>query len=537
MTPPSGDTPRSKTPRPGSLDRTLGFGQITASGVGIIIGAGIYVLLGAATAEAGAGVWISFLVAGVLSGLTALSYAELASMYPNAGAEYDYTRRVAPEWVAFLIGWVMIVGLIIAAAAVSLGFASYLRYFVDVPSRVGAWILLGVVTAVALAGIEQSARLTVALSAVQVTGLLAIVVIGLPHLGEVSLMDDVSATGVVSASALVFFAFVGFDEVITLAEETTNPAKTVPRALLTALAVSTVLYVGVAIAGVSVLGPTALGTSEQPLADVMAEAIGARSANVVAVVAVLATTNTTLLAITASSRLQYGMADTGALPAAFGRLSRRRTPRTAVLISAVVAAGFAGFGDLSLVASITDFSVYVVFVAVNVAVILLRFWQPKRRRPFAIRGSIAGVPLSPVLALATIAVLVPSLEPAAIALGSAVMAVGVAFYAVIGWLRPAERETAPRPEDSMTPRTRISRDEAGQTAERLRIDFAAVEFDLDQFHRGMVVELQHGTADPDTNITNDDLLTTGKIALAHLNEIPDYYTRLAAMEAEAHGQT
>ena len=532
-----GDESRAEESTPAGLDRTLGFGEITASGVGIIIGAGIYVLLGAATAEAGAGVWISFLVAGALSGLTALSYAELASMYPNAGAEYDYTRRVAPTWVAFLIGWVMIVGLIIAAAAVSLGFANYVRYFIDIPALVGAWILLGAVTAVALAGIEQSARVTVALSAVQVAGLLAIVVIGVPHVGDVSLIEDVSATGVVTASALVFFAFVGFDEVITLAEETTNPARTVPRALLTALAVSTALYVGVAIAGVSVLGPAALGASEQPLADVMGEAIGPRSATVVAVVALMATTNTTLLAITASSRLQYGMADTGALPPAFGRLNRRRTPWVAVLVAAVVAAGFVGFGDLSLVAGVTDFSVYVVFVAVNVAVILLRFWQPKRRRPFAIRGTIASVPITPLLALVTIAILIPSLEPAAIALGSAVMAVGVAFYAVTSRFRPTEPVPALQPEDSMIPRMHIDRDEAARTAERLRIDFAAVEFDLDQFQQGMTVELQHGTADPDTNITNDDLLTTGKIALAHLNEIPDYYTRLAAMEAEARNQT
>ena len=117
------------------LRRELGLVQVTASGIGIIIGAGIYVLLGAATQEAGASVWIAFAVAGVLSALTALSYCELASMYPAAGAEFDYTRRVAPPWVAFLVGWVMIVGLIVAGGAVSLGFARYLRYFIDVPEE------------------------------------------------------------------------------------------------------------------------------------------------------------------------------------------------------------------------------------------------------------------------------------------------------------------------------------------------------------------------------------------------------------------
>lgn len=515
------------------LVRTLGFGQVTASGVGIIIGAGIYVLLGAATAEAGAGVWIAFLVAGALSALTALSYAELASMYPNAGAEYDYTRRVAPAWMAFTIGWVMILGLVIAAAAVSLGFASYLRFFFDVPQRIGAWLLLGLVAAIALSGIEQSARLTVALSTVQVAGLLAIVAIGTPHIGDENLLAGASTAGVVTAAALVFFAFVGFDEVITLAEETTNPSRTVPRALLAALGISTVLYVGVAIAGISVLGPAALASSEQPLADVMGAAIGSRSADVVAVVAMMATTNTTLLAVTASSRLQYGMADTGALPASFGRINRRRAPWVAVLLAVIVAAGFVSIGDLSLVASVTDFSVYLVFIAVNVTVILLRFWQPKRRRPFAIKGAIGKVPFAPVLALITIAVLVPSLEPTAIMLGAAVTVSGAVLYFMQQRFRPLSTQVAPTQGGPMTPRTSIAASEAAEVADILRVDFAAVDFDFDQFHRGMRVELQHGTGDPDTNITNDDLVTTGKIALAHLNEIPDYYTRLAAMEAAA----
>ncbi|MBT5754600.1 MAG: amino acid permease [Acidimicrobiaceae bacterium] len=366
------------------MKRTLGLGQITASGVGIIIGAGIYVLLGAATAEAGSAVWIAFLVAGLLSALTALSYSELASMFPNAGAEYDYTRRVAPKWLAFVVGWVMIAGLVVAAAAVALGFASYLRYFVDIPVRVGAWILLAVVTSVALTGIEQSARLTVTLSLIQVGGLIAIVAIGVPHVGDHDLTAGSSTAGVVTAAALVFFAFVGFDEVITLAEETTDPARTVPRALLLALGLSTVLYIGVAISAISVLGPKALGSSEQPLADVVGEAIGPVSAAVVAVVAVVAmvaTTNTSLLAVTAASRLQYGMADTGALPALFGRLNGRRAPGVAIVVTAAVAAVFVILGDLALVASVTDFSVYVVFIAVNLTVILLRLWQPNGDDP------------------------------------------------------------------------------------------------------------------------------------------------------------
>ncbi len=107
--------PESPGKTPG-LHRSLGLGEVTASGVGIIIGAGIYVLLGAATAHAGATVWLAFVLAAVLSALTGLSYAELASMYPSAAAEYEYTRQALPEWIAFVVGWVMVAGLVVAAA-------------------------------------------------------------------------------------------------------------------------------------------------------------------------------------------------------------------------------------------------------------------------------------------------------------------------------------------------------------------------------------------------------------------------------------
>src|SRR5262245_55401171 len=114
-----------------SLRRALGLLEVTASGVGIIIGAGIYVLLGAATAQAGSMVWLAFVLAGLLSAMTALSYAELASMFPSAAAEYEYTRRAFPEWIAFVVGWAMAAGLVVAAATVSLGFARYLGHFID----------------------------------------------------------------------------------------------------------------------------------------------------------------------------------------------------------------------------------------------------------------------------------------------------------------------------------------------------------------------------------------------------------------------
>src|SRR5881397_1321653 len=159
--------PRHRDDRLGSttsLRRVLGLVDVTAGGVGIIIGAGIYVLLGAATAEAGPLVWAAFLGAAVLSALTGLSYAELSSMFPSAAGEYEYTRHAMPEWLAFVVGWTMIVGLVVAAATVSIGFGRYVGYFVDIDVRVASLALLVVVSLVAMVGIKQSARLTVGLS-------------------------------------------------------------------------------------------------------------------------------------------------------------------------------------------------------------------------------------------------------------------------------------------------------------------------------------------------------------------------------------
>src|SRR6185436_4807251 len=194
---------------PVGLRRVLGLVEVTAGGVGIIIGAGIYVLLGAATAHAGPLVWVAFLIAAGLSALTGLSYAELSSMFPSAAGEYEYTRQAWPEWVAFVVGWTMIMGLLVAAATVSLGFGRYAGHFVDVDSRAAALALLLAVSVIATLGIKQSARLTLILSAVQVGGLVLVVAIGAPHVGDVELFSGPGAAGVLGAAALVFFAFIG----------------------------------------------------------------------------------------------------------------------------------------------------------------------------------------------------------------------------------------------------------------------------------------------------------------------------------------
>jgi basic amino acid/polyamine antiporter, APA family len=370
-----------------------------------------------------------------------LSYAALASMFPNAGAEYDYTRRVFPERWAFLVGWTMVVGLMVATAAIAIGFAHYLQYFLDVPLVAAAVALVAFNTAVALTGIRRSARLTLGLSAVQVAGLVFVVVVGAPHVGGGSVLSDATLRGVFGGAALVFFAFIGFDEVITLAEETRDPTRTIPRALFAALGISTLLYVAVAVAAVSVIGASALADSTRPLADVMAHALGRRAEGAVAAIAVVTTVNTSLLALTAASRLTYGMAASGALPAAVARVSPRTgAPFVAVLAAACGAIAFALAGDLTFIASVTDFAVYVVFLAVNAAVIILRRRAPDAARPFRTPGAVGGIPILPVAGSIAALAMVPQLATSSLVLGGALLLAGLLAQRVLDRNGP----TAPR---------------------------------------------------------------------------------------------
>lgn len=292
---------------PVELRRSLSVWQVTATGIGIVIGAGIYVLVGPATQDAGNAVWLSFVVAGVLSALTGLSYAELAGMFPSAGAEYSFAKAAFNEVTGFLVGWLMIAANIIAAGAVSIGFAHYVGHFSSVDERLVAIALIALLTGVVVVGIQRSIWFSVALAFVQIGGLILVTSAGAPHIGDRDLLAGASVSGVLGGAALIFFAFIGFDEIVTLSEETRDPARVIPRALLLSLAICSGLYVLVAITAVSVVGADAIAGSDTPLTVVIAHNWGSSAGDIVAGIAIASTTNTTLLMLTAASRLLFRM--------------------------------------------------------------------------------------------------------------------------------------------------------------------------------------------------------------------------------------
>lgn len=422
--------------RPATLRRTLSLWQVTIAGVGIVIGAGIYVLIGEATRSAGSLVWLSFILAAVLGGLTGMSYAELAGLFPSAGAEYEFARRSFNQFWGFLTGWVMIAGNIAGAGAVPLGFAQYLQNFVDVDTRVAACGLLAFLTLVVLSGTSRSIWLTTVLVCLQIGGLLLVIAVGAEHVGERSLVDG-TAAGVLGGAALAFFAFIGFDEVVTLSDETRDPSRTIPRALLLALGISTVLYVAVGVAAVSVIDWRDIAASDRPLALVMSHDWGSRAGAIVSWIALASTMNTTLLLLTAASRLLYDMGSKGALPSFLGRVSATtHAPIWAAIVPAVLASGFAISGRLGLVAAVTNFAVYAVFLVVNLAVLRLRRSMPDAPRPFRVRPSIGGWPLLPILAIGVTLLMAAFLEAAAWGIGGGLVALGCVVWAGRRLTRP-----------------------------------------------------------------------------------------------------
>jgi APA family basic amino acid/polyamine antiporter len=402
--------------------------------VGIILGAGIYALVGEAAERAGNAFWISFLIAALMAALTGLSYAELASVYPKAGADYEYTRRALGRRPATIVGTVIIAGNLIAAGAVSLGFGAYFSTLADSGSTIPALLALAVAGAIAIYGIRESLWTSIILTFVEFSGLVLVIAIGVPHFGDVDLLDtNAGVTGILSASALIMFAFIGFEQIATLAEETQHANKVVPRALLLSIGVTTALYVLVAVAAVSVLGAQTLGAADAPLAEVASDVLGNRASDVLALIALFATFNTILLLLVAASRLVYGMAGSGSLPQALSFVQPKfRTPVRAILACWLVASGFALIGDIALVAEAANFAILIGFMAVSISLIVLRFGQPELPRPFRVPLHIGRLPLTPLAALASIWFMIANLQVEAILIGLGLVVIGVGAAAVFG---------------------------------------------------------------------------------------------------------
>ncbi len=407
------------------LRRALTFWQATMFGIGLILGAGIYVVIGRTAAYAGDAVWLSVLVAGLVAFLTGLSYAELAGMYPRASSSYFYVRRAMPgrEDLAFLVGWMIFFEAASGAATAAVGFA---KYFLElVPQLRGAGGVGVTITSVALIaimslvnwwGIRESSALNVAFTLVELSGLVMVVVAGFA-LGTAApnyaSLPPGGVLDILRGAALIFFAYVGFELMATTSEETVEARVVMPRAILAALGVCGVIYLLVALAVVRLIPGDELAAAEAPLAAAVERAVGTGGWYLLATIALFATSNTVLGFLVSSSRMAYGMSADGMLHRALSAVHpKRRTPHNAVALAGgvaafeIVAASLSGGAVIDVVAKSSNLGCLIAFIFVNASVVLLRLRRPQAERPFKIPVSVAGVPVAPVLANALCALVI-----------------------------------------------------------------------------------------------------------------------------------
>ncbi|MFZ5560210.1 MAG: APC family permease [Pseudomonadota bacterium] len=419
------------------LRRSLGPIQLVFYGVGTIVGAGIYSVLGAAAGLAGPGVWVSLVLAGLAAFITALSYAELIALYPQAGAEYHFLKRAFPQqpFPRFFAGYLVAINAAATSATVALAFGGYLRVFLEIPAALTAFVLLSLCTLVNIAGIRESTWASIALICVEVAGLLLLVAAGFWHtdvMAAVALPAAADGSAIFAATALIFFIFIGFEDVANLAEEAKDAQRDVPRALLLSVGITTAIYLLVAWVALALAPPPLLAQSESPLTTA-ASGLAPWIGKTLAVTALFATASTALIALISISRLLFGMARDGALPAVLARLTpRRRTPWVAALALYGAACALLPLGEVRVVASVSALGVLTVFAGIQVALITLRFTRPELPRKFRVPGAVGRLPLLPVLGIIATLALLTQFEPRVYLVGGIAVAIGLLLHKLAG---------------------------------------------------------------------------------------------------------
>jgi APA family basic amino acid/polyamine antiporter len=384
------------------LKRTLGVAECIFFGVGSILGAGIYTLIGKVAGVAGNMVWLSFLIASVTALFTAFSYAELSASIPKAGAEYAYAKRALGKKMGVFLGFVISINGIVSGSTVAIGFAGYLQELVSINLLIAALGLIVLIFLVNVSGIRESSTVNIIFTLIEAGGLLFVIYAALPDIGNANLTElpPDGINGLLTAAALAFFAFIGFEEIVKLSEETKNPQKTIPIALFTASIIVIIVYTAISVSAVSTLPYEELGKSASPMAAITEGRFGATGVLVISVIALFATSNTVLSNMLGSSRVLLDMGKEIKFMNVFSKVSAKsKTPVAALILILIVMCCFALIGDIEIVARIAAIFIFITFMMVNLSVIFLRIKEKDMERPFRIPLNINNIPVISVLGI------------------------------------------------------------------------------------------------------------------------------------------
>jgi len=388
------------------LKRRLSLFGITVYGVGNVLGAGIYALIGEVVGLTGNISWLAFVIASITGALTGLSYAELSAMYPKSAAEFVYTEEAFKVRIlSFILGWIIIFSGIFSAATVALGFADYLTNLFGIPAIVFkilfAISLILILSIINFFGIRTSTWTNILFTLIEAAGLIFIIIIGIPFFGSVNYLELPSVSSfnaIFSAVALIFFAYIGFEDIANMAEEAKEPHKNVPKAIIYAIIITTILYCLTALSVVSIAPYNDIANSDAPLNFVASTVLGPVGGLIMTFIALFATANTVLIMLIVTSRMMYGMARDKALPEGLAKISpKHRIPTLSVFLTMILTIIPVFFGDISIVANATVFGVLINFFLVNISLIALRRRKPEIERPFKLKPSIGFIPIIALL--------------------------------------------------------------------------------------------------------------------------------------------
>lgn len=371
------------------LSRRLTLPLVTLYGLGTILGAGIYVLVGKVAGQAGLYAPLSFLLAAFIASLTAFSYANLSSRYPFSAGEARYIHHAFnSRWLAGLVGWSIVFIGVTSGATMTLGFAGYLHIFLQFDTWLIVTLLILFFGAMAIWGILESVGIIALITVVEIVGLLLVIGMNTQALADVSaLFNDWSGlstmavwNGIILGSVLAFYAFLGFEDIVNIAEEVVDAERNLPRAIYLSLAVSGLLYMLVSLLSILVLPLEQLAASEAPMADMMSN--NAWSRNAMGLISMLAISNGALIQIIMASRVMYGMSELGNAPALFRIVNPlTRTPVTATIVVCLLVLGFALWLPLVTLAQITSVITLFVFALVNLALLKVNIDDRQTRQP------------------------------------------------------------------------------------------------------------------------------------------------------------
>lgn len=389
---------------PVELKRALSLAHLTFYGLGTILGAGIYVLVSKVAGLAGLYAPIAFLVAAVLAALTGMSYAELSARYPKSAGEPVYVQQ-GLGWrpLSVLVGWLIILTGVVSAATIANGFVGYLHVFMAAPDGLVIALLVILLGALAAWGISESVMAASLITLVEIGGLILVLFVAGGSLGDLPArlpeltppLDGAAWHGILLGAFLAFYAFIGFEDMVNVAEEVKDPARALPLAIIIAIVISTILYLLVSLVAVLALPPAELAQSRAPLALIYERATGSAPV-LITLISLFAVVNGALIQIIMASRVLYGMSREGWLHEAFGRVHvRTRTPLLATALATAIVLVLALWLPLVTLAKATSFIILVVFALIN-----LSLWRIKRKttRPAGMRIYPAWVPAAGFLA-------------------------------------------------------------------------------------------------------------------------------------------